>query len=320
MELAMIETSSSIETSKLLKSQVFYGVYEVMINLAVCSFLAYGWSMAYHCAMPSAEFSCWITLLALASAAFCYQSQLQILFLTGLQARESILALRTGSVVFFVTLLSLYFNILPVYSRATVSEMAVHVNALLAQSSVRAVQIQVDALSRLVEIGLSFFTAFLAVGMVIPAVRFTQNFHQMNFGSPYERAPLRTRILLGIDFILPLYTAVLFSALPDMLNKFKVVSKLSNDSNYQACSADDRECNASVVYDNALFVVQLVIVAMTVVLRVFCMRKHLQCFLDSLVKVVSMQIFSQNDSRAQLNMLHAKIKVSGFILSTRFSR
>jgi hypothetical protein len=131
----------------------------------------------------------------------------------------------------------------------------------------------------------------------------------MNFGSAYQLAPLRTRLLLGIDFILPLYVSVLYSPLPNLLNKFKVFTPGSTDSNYHTCSADDKECNTSAIFDNALMIVQLVIVALTVVLRLFCLRKHLQCFLDTLVKVVSMQIFSRDESFQQLSMLHAKVKV-----------
>lgn len=314
LNLTMIELDDSMATKYVLRTQLFYDLFEAMVNLGLAGFLAYVWSMNYHCAVPDAIPSCWVVLLLLTLAAFAFQCLLQVLFMTGWRARESKMAAIVGLVTFLVSF-GLFYVDLSYVSTDTATAIAVHINALMQQISRDMPTVSLLLLVPAVQAALSGFLGLMATGLVIPAIRYTQAIDTMVFGVRAAIVSSTDKIMLWVDFALPLAVAFVFSPLPLLLvrlvfPKYGAAIEVCNSEsgNNGTCSSVTAEQAGA--FNNALMTVQMVLCGAMLVLRVLCMKKHLQCFLDSVVRVVSAHLIATNAGHApDQSMLMPKVKV-----------
>lgn len=316
LNLTMIELDDSMATRYILRTQLFYDLFEAMVNLGLAGFLAYLWSISYHCAIPDAVPSCWVVLLLLILAMFVFQCLLQVLFMTGWRARESKMATIAGLMTFIVSVVLFFFNLSFVGKDTTVA-IAVHINALLAQISRDMSTVSLDVLVPAVQLALSSFLGLMATGLVIPAIRYTQAIDTMVFGVRAAIVSSTDKTLLWVDFSLPLAVAVVFSPLPQLVAQLVFPSFNTTAPGSCITGVDSNgTCNNITAADagafnNALLTVQLVLCGAMLVVRVLCMKKHLQCFLDSVVRVVSAHLIATGAGQSpDQSTLIPKVKVS----------
>lgn len=315
LNLTMIELDDSMSTKYVLRTQLFYDMFEAMVNLGLGCVLAYAWSMGYHCAVPSAASSCWVVLLLIALVLFSFQCLLQILIMTGWRAKETKFAIIIGFVV-FLTSMAQFLMELAVVDTVTVTAIAVHINALLVQVSPAISSLSLNALVPLVEVGLSASFGLVVAGLVIPALRYSQALDTLIFGSRAALTSSTDKNLLWLDFFLPMLVGVVFSPLPAMVHGLAFptaatcsTSTSSSDGLPNTCSSADAS-NVS-VFSNGLMTLQLVLGAAMLLMRVVCMKKHLQCFLDSVVRLVSAHLMATGEGQTvDQAALLARVRVS----------
>jgi len=204
---------------------------------------------------------------------------LQIVTMTGWRARESKMAAIAGLVTFLVSAILFYFHVSYI-SQETVVAIAQHTNALLMQLSRDISPISLKALVPAVQVALSIVAGLIATGLVIPSIRYSQAIEVMNFGARAALVSTTDKALLWIDFVLPLFVGLLFSPLPTLAAQL-LFPKYALPSGPGAAH-----------FDNSLLTAQLVLGFVMLVVRLLCMKKHLQCFLDSVVRVVSAHLIA----------------------------
>ena len=248
-----------------LTRQLFYKVYDNMVNVGLVAFLLYLWFITYHCFVPDATITVWGGTAACLSTIFALQSQLQIVYLTGWNARESKLALICGAISFIVSLilLNLPYDILHVSLEQAIADAADHFNALLMQFSKNPLQLQQKHMIFSIKLFLSITVWEIVVGMIVPMLRFSQTLYTLLFGYADETAPNSVKVILIIDFFFPLIVGCLYNGI--------IASKLGlNDDN--------------------LLAIQIGASFLMIFLRWWCMRTHLQCFVNSVLRSVKLQI------------------------------
>jgi hypothetical protein len=130
---------------------------------------------------------------------------------------------------------------------------------------------------------LSLLSAITAAGMVIPALRFSQSFCNLQFGAKYERASVLTRLLLAFDHFLPLLVAL------DMIPYGLICSSFPTYSKGFPSEGGD----------GFWLGVQLFVIVIMVTVRLSCIRIYLQNFLDATVKTISIEILVNNQADAK---------------------
>lgn len=300
LQLTMIEITTDVEQVRFITSQILYSVYEGLINTAICGVVVHVWSSGYHCVYPETDYSCWTTLLIAAVAVVAFQTLQYVLYLTGIQARETKMALSIGLVVavFFLFIVLLTPEILHPALGATITMLATHTNALLSQISPSIVEIPLGTLGNLYKIWVAVLIGSTAAGMVIPAIRFGQTFSMMNYGT--IKASALERIVLWLDLVIPFLVGVLFFVGPRLV------------SNSAFCNSEDEQCvEPTTIQDNPMLLsIQIVSVVFMVLIRMGCMKLHLQTFLDAVVQAISMQIASPDEK--QRSTFQARVKVRFF--------
>ena len=260
-----ITINDHIVSKSYLTRQLFYKVYDNMVNVGLVAFLLYLWSIIYHCFVPDATVTFWGGAAACLSTVFALQSQLQIVYLTGWNARESKIALISGALSFVTSLVLLHlpYDILHVSLENAIVDVADHFNALLKQLSKNPLQLQQNHMIFSIKLFLSFTVWEIVVGMIVPMLRFSQTLYTLLFGYADEAAPNNVKIILIIDFFFPLAVGCLFNGI--------VAKKIGlNDDNSLA--------------------VQIGASFLMISLRWWCMRTHLQCFVNSVLRSVKLQI------------------------------
>lgn len=311
-----MEVDSSPKSKTILESQLFYSSYDVMVNLMICSVLSYLWSMAYHSVFPGANQSCLVVILLFVTGMFTLHSLLQIIYLTGLRAIETKLAITTGCFTFAANLI-LFALQLHAFSDSLTTAIGVHMQAMFMQLSPH-MPIPSFLLSKFsAQIMLATLSSLIAACATFPAIRFAQSFVSIALVSDSSKvttakSDAEMRTMLWMDLLLPLFIAIICSPLPywayDRVAASDELCTLSPESaacepQYAHLSSEGR----SAVYECVLFNVQAVLVLLSLVLRVRCMRPHLQCFLDSLVKTVTEAMMA--GQQANVAILHRKVKV-----------
>lgn len=355
LQLTMIEIEDSSQCLYLLKFQLFYDIYDILIYLSLSSFLGYLWSMGYYCYDPEVQISCWVVILILFLIVFSLQALVNIVYLTGFDRKESKIALLTSTVVFIISFLLFWIDCSYV-DKQTVQAIAIHTNALLMQIDRNIHGIPFQILQPIVYIALSILLALIALGLVIPAIRFSSLFLTITSGPGASLLSWKMKTLLLVDIAMPLLVVIVCSSLPSFIyetiatvnhiqhafsthyqtvlsaaaidamgsssnNIFNTVS--TSESHTCSGSSDTMTdingvCVATTYTDNpsrrfftqSLFITQCVVVVLMVVVRLLCMKKHLQCHLDSLVNAVSAQIINPNVSEDSIALLQQKVKVS----------
>jgi hypothetical protein len=312
LNLTMIELDDSMATKYVLRTQLFYDMFEAMVNLGLGSMLAYAWSMGFHCVVPTAESSCWVVLIMVALALFSFQCLLQILVMTGWRAKETKFAIIIGFAVFLVSMAQFLAGYAYV-DAATVTAVAVHINALLLQISPSISAINLNVLVPLVEVAISGGFALVVSGLVIPALRYSQAVETLVFGTRAELTSGTYKTLLWLDFFLPLAVGLAFSPLPELAyHQFfsSGVRVCAPDADVPGTCTNIDMYSVS-VFSNGLMTAQLLLAAAMLTLRVICMKKHMQCFLDSVVRLVSVHLMAGGAGQSvDQPALLARVRVS----------
>lgn len=260
-----ITINDHIVSKSYLTRQLFYKVYDNMVNVGLVAFLLYLWFTVYHCFVPDATITFWGSAAACLSTVFALQSQIQIVYLTGWNARESKVALVSGVIAFILSLilLNVEYDILHVSLDKAIAEAADHFNALLMQLSKSPLQLNQKYMIFSIKLFLSISVWEIVVGMIVPMLRFSQTLYTLLFGYADEAAPNSIKIILIIDFFLPLLVGCLYNGI--------IASKLGLD-------------------DNSSLAVQIVASFLMISLRWWCMRIHLQCFVNSVLRSVKLHM------------------------------
>ena len=279
--LSMIELDGSVRKGSILSGLMMYDTYETLIYISLSSVAVHFFSSVFHCFSPTSMYSIWGTIFVTMSVILPFRALMRILFLTGFEAFESRISLIACAFIFMLSA-ALLFGPLDVLGLAfddVLSITAIHFNALLLQLSHTAPQLSEHVMVAMIKVVLSALTAMTAVGMVIPAMRFSQSFNTLLFGARYERATLKMRAMLVFDHLMPLIVAA--SMIPSSLG-----------------------IPTSLRTDGFLLAMQLTTTFLMVVVRLHCLRKHLQCFLGAIVQAISIEIATNASTDAK------KIQVS----------
>ena len=268
--LSMMELDGSIRKGTILSDVPLYDTYEMLIYLSLSSVSIHFFSICFHCYSPISIYSIWGSLFVSLSVILPFRWLIRILLMTGFAAYESRIAL----VVWMIALTgsaSLLFgssDLLGLSLENTLSVTALHCNALLLQLSSTAIQPSEPVVVASIKLLFSLLTATTATGMVIPAMRFSQSFNTLIFGARYEKASVPMQALIIIDHFLPLFVAA--SMIPSRL--ILLSGKLSPRADALCLS------------------VQLFATILMVAVRMSCMKRHIQCFLDAVVRTISVEI------------------------------
>ena len=277
--LSMIELDGSARKGSILSGTLLYDSYETLVYLSLSSVLVHFFSIIYHCYSPTSIYSIWGSIFVFFSVILPFRLLIRILLMTGFAAFESIVAV-TVSIISFVgsaTLLLGPFDLLSDPLENVLSTVAVHCNALMLQFSSTAVQPSEPVMVAAIKIFLSFLTAMTALGMVLPALRFAQSFNTLLFGARYEKAPVPIQVLITIDHFLPLFVAA--SMAPHGLIPLSGEQSINVDAH--------RLC------------LQLFATMLMVAVRLSCMKRHIQCFLDVAVQTISTEMATSSSANVQ---------------------
>jgi hypothetical protein len=315
LQLTMIELDDTLPTKMILQPQFFYDTFDVLVNLALGGFLAYLWSMLFHCAVPGAVTSCWVALLLLVFMLFSFQCLLQVIILTGWRARETKLAVGVGLVVTLLSVALYFATGLSYVTEETVMAVAVHANAMMRQMSKTMPMIAYNILVPAVQVLLSMFLGFMAATLVIPAIRYSQAMEAMHYGVRASIISDTDKNIMWIDFFLPLIAGLLFSEVP-MLAYYSLSGDhpsryVCTPLSHEGCAALPEGFHSPLAnFKQAMMLAQLTVGAAMVVVRVQCMSKHLQCFLDSVVRIVALHMMAATDGMVpDTAVLLPKVKV-----------
>eukprot|EP01038_Epipyxis_sp_PR26KG_P004333 gene4333-6134_t len=314
LQLTMIELdTSTVQKVKLLTFQLFYEIYEVLCNFAILCITSHIWSGFFHCWNPNAEYSFWSTLISFGAAVLSSQSLLQMLYLTGIRAKETQLAIVFGCITFLGVLLLVIF--LPFTINSSFNEstlhLAVHINAMLSQIEEGSTQYPIDTLQIFVQTTFAGIIGLMVSGIVLPAIRFSQLFLSMNFGSKYELVESKWKVMLWLDYILPLVVGSLFSPLSVIIMK-TISQSISQEDNNSVCDNSlEFSCSdgLSNTYGTILFNFQIVSVLLMILVRISTFRLYMQRFLDDSARTVAVHLSnSSHKDTSEHEMLQSKIK------------
>ena len=287
LQLCMVECDGTLARGGVITSSVLYDWYDTLVSLGIAAVASHVFSLLYHCLVPSANYHIWTPALATLLVLLGVHSTLKVLYMTGRGAMEVKAAGLVGLVSFtavFMTLVSgvdvLGLSLGPMYTA-----VAAHVSVLGLHVSPSFPQLAPAITVLLLHVATATAVALVAAGMVIPAMRFSQTFYVLNFGAASERASVGVRALLWLDLALP---AVLGLAMVPN-GRFSLLASYFRDPSTGAFT---------VAADGGWLAVQLVLVAAVVVVRLACLRPHLQSFLDAIVRSISVEIVLAKDADA----------------------
>lgn len=267
-----------------LTRQLFYKVYDNMVNIGLVSLLLYMWSIVYHCFVPDATITFWGGAATFLATIVALQSQLQIVYLTGWRATESKIALLYGIICFILSLILLHlpYDILQVSLDKAMIDVSDHFIALLKQLSKTPPALPQKYMIFGVKLFMSFAVWEMVVGMIIPMLRFSQTLYTLLFGTIEEAAPNNIKVLLILDFFSPLIVGCLFNGV--------IASKIGlNDENSLA--------------------IQIGASFFMITLRWFCMHKHLQCFINSVIRSAKLLAATRQSSIASTSIETLKTRI-----------
>lgn len=274
--LSMMEMDGTIRKGSILHGLLLYDVYETIVYLSVCSVAMHIFSVSFHCFSPTSAYSIWGSIFVALSAILPFRCLIRILLMTGFEAFESRVAVMVALISQVVSAAFLFssFDILKLSLDDVLASTSVHCNALLLQISSTAIQPSLPVMTAAVKLVLSLLVALTALGMTIPALRFSQSFNTLLFGAKHEKGATSVQLLLVIDHFLPV-----------------VVSATMVIQGFVLNSPSPRA-------DGHFLAAQLAVTALMVAVRLYCLRKHVQSFLDATVKMISVEIAAGNRTEA----------------------
>lgn len=263
--LSRMELDSSVVNTRIFSGVLLYNMYENLVYLGLSSFTVHIFSTVFHCFSPNSVYSIWGNILVALSVIIPFRALIKIVMMTGFSAFESRLAILVSAVCFFASastlLLLAPLDILGLPLDDVLDSTAKHCNALLMQLSSTAWQPPVSVMIILLKLVIALLVAMTSLGMVIPAMRFSQTFNIMIFGADHELAKEKRIILL--DYISPLFVALIMTA-----------------------KASPFGINSSTGTDGYLLALQLSQVLIMVGIRVKCMKIYIQHYLYGVVNLL----------------------------------
>ena len=306
MQIGMVQIDGTLRRGKLISTLLLFDSYESSVYIGISALLIHIWTSFYHCYIPSAPFSPWIVILTAVATILPCRHSLRILLLTDSSAQESQTARLVGVMVFAIVAFVLIqpFDILGYDLDQVISSTSIHFNALFYHIFIfPAPQYNVTVIAIVIKACLAFISAVVTASMVIPAMRYSQTFYTINFGLKYEIGLLRNRMLLIVDLMFPLFIAFLMTPNGIWLHLLtKHIFKIESISNKELSSTtigsnDNGDCNnsfndnlSSNMYNPYLLGLQLFAIFIMIIIRLVCMRLHMQCFMDAVVRNISVEI------------------------------
>lgn len=266
--LSMMEMDGTIRKGSILHGLLLFDVYETVVYLSVCSLAMHTFSIFFHCYSPASTYSIWGSIFVALSVILPFRCLIRIFLMTGFEAFESRVALM-GSAISFVGSAAVLFSshdILGLSLNDLLASTAVHCNALLLQLSSTAIQPSLSVMVASIKVTFSLLIALTVLGMTIPALRFSQSFNTLLLGARHEKGTASVQVLLLIDHFLPILVAAI------MIPQGFGLGPLSPRA------------------DGYLLSAQLAVTALMTALRLYCLKRHVQSFLDATVKLISVEI------------------------------
>lgn len=287
LNLSMIELDGSTRKGSIFTGLLFFDIYENLVYLSVSSVVVHFFSTLFHCYSPQSVHSIWGTIFISLSVALPFRNLLMMLFTGGMGFIERRVALLVALTTFLVSVIMLLspVELLGLSLDDVLTSTAKHCTVLLLHLSSTAWQPSVGAMVFTLKISMSLLSSLAALGMVMPALHFSQSFNIILFGEHYERGSASVRALLVVDHFLPLFVAV------TMIPRGLGLGALSQSA------------------DGYWLAAQLAAVFLIVAVRLLCMRKLLQSYLDTVVKSISVHIARSDSTKA----VRADIQVSSDI-------
>jgi hypothetical protein len=303
----ILTINNSLFHHNFLSSQVLYGFYQNNVNIFIVAILMHIWNICFHCINPYAKYSQWGTIFAIFSLILSWQCQLYFLYLTGFKSTESKLSFIVG--IIFAIIFSLYF-LFKNYNQSSESFnwteidnnntnityekffeiFGFHINSILSLLSNSLPQLTSITTGNILKLLIILFTTLTTIGQGIPSLRFAQTFHVMNYGIKIEQVSKITTIILWIDFIFPLLVSLIF--LSDSIFLYFNIKYQIN------------------------FSIQLSLFVAMGILKFILMKVHLQSFLGSVVRSISLQIACNEKDKKNEFQKRIKAKVNYLIPAT----
>ena len=287
LQLCMVECDGSLARGGVITSSVLYDWYDTLVNLGIAAVASHIFSVVYHCVVPAAPYHIWSPVLAALLVNLGAYSTLKVLYMTGRGAMEVKAAGLAGLVSFTCVFMLLVSGVdfLGLALGPAYNAVAAHFLVLGLHLSPSFPQLVPEVAVLLLHVATATVVAFVAAGMVIPAMRFSQTFFVLNFGTTSERASVPVRALLWVDLALPFVLG--WAMVPN--GRFSPVAPYFRDPSTGVFTA---------AADNGWLAAQLVLVAAMVGVRLACLRPHLQSFLDAIVRSISVEIVLVKDADA----------------------
>ena len=291
LELSMVELDGTLVRGTIISKLFLYDWYDSVIHLGIAALLTHIWTMLSHCAVPLAPYHLWGSVLATMLVVLSIYSLLKVLYMTGRSAMEVKVAGMIGLMTFT---LSLVLLLAPVHLDLTglslenvFQSTAKHFNVLALHLSWSVPLLHEKLVTGLLKVSMSLVAALMASGMVIPALRYSQTFVVLMFGSAHEKATPSIRWLLLVDYFLPLVLAISIFLLPAILKLFPSSVSINNIQ---------IKTTSITAPNGALLFFQLTLVLLLMLVRLICLRPHMQSFLDAVVRSISMEIAVGNEA------------------------
>lgn len=291
----ILTINNSLFHHNFLSSQILYGFYNNIVNVFIVAILMHIWNICFHCINPYAKYSQWSTIFCIFSLILSWHCQLYFVYLTGFKSMESKFSFIVG--IIFSIIVSLFFyknNNQSIESSFNWTEIdnnnsityekffeifSNHINSILSLLSNSLPLLTSNSIGNILKLFIIFFTTLTTIGQVIPSLRFAHTFHAMNYGTKIEQVSKISKIILWIDYIFPLIVSLIF--LSDSIFLYFNIKYQIN------------------------FSIQLSLFIAMGILKFMLMKVHLQSFLGSVVRSISLQIVC--DDKEQKKELKQRI-------------
>ena len=289
LELSMVELDGSLLRGAIISKLFLYDWYDSIVHLGIAALLSHIWTMLSHCVMPLAPYHVWGSVLATMLIVLSIYSLLKVLYMTGRNAMEVKVAGIVGLMTFTLSLALLLapvdFDLTGLSLENVFQSTAIHFNVLGLHISSSIPLLNVNLVTGLFKVSLSMGAALMASGMVIPALRYSQTFVVLMFGSAHEKGTPSIRWLLSLDYFLPLILACSIFLSPAVFKQFTT-----------ALSTNHTDTTNITTPNGILLFFQLILVLVMMIVRLICLRPHMQSFLDAVVRSISMEIAVGNEA------------------------
>ena len=307
----MITLNSGLVSVRYINAQPLYKVYDTFINVSICAVLSHlclavyvmlrGKTGAASSSKPYTLIDI-SSLMLLMSLVMSLQGQLQVVYLTGLGAREARYTVIIGFFAFAVALFTFKYqlrltnHIMMLPAEDMLNSLAAHFSAILSIWSDRVPIYSLEGVKGAIIFCVAAIFGGLVTGIVIPAMRFSHIFCLLlisgNRNEKVRSLPLKAALVLD-QMILPLAIIVTF-VLPSFLPSLR----------------ED--------YKKGQFWIRIQLVSLVAagLLRLALMKTYLQTFLNATIRTISMHVIDNNSTMAEIVRNKVEMRVNYLIPAT----